>query len=49
MRPFSIEGLVMLDWISPQLPWWVTGPGVGLCVVALYGLCAYASRENLAA
>ena len=21
-----------------QLPWWVAGPGVGLCVVALYGL-----------
>jgi uncharacterized membrane protein YedE/YeeE len=28
----------MLDWIGPQLPWWVAGPGVGLCVVALYGL-----------
>jgi uncharacterized protein len=38
VRPFSVEGLVMLDWIGPQLPWWVTGPGVGLCVVALYGL-----------
>ena len=36
--PVSVEGLVMLDWIGPQLPWWVTGPGVGLCVVALYGL-----------
>lgn len=27
----------MLGLISGQLPWWVTGPGVGLCVVALYG------------
>ena len=36
--PSSVEGLVMLGWIGPQLPWWVTGPGVGLCVVALYGL-----------
>jgi uncharacterized membrane protein YedE/YeeE len=24
--------------ISDQLPWWVAGPGVGLCVVALYAL-----------
>ena len=24
--------------VSAQLPWWVAGPGVGLCVVALYGL-----------
>ena len=28
----------MLEWIDSPLPWWVTGPGVGLCVVALYGL-----------
>ena len=28
----------MLGLISAQLPWWVTGPAVGLCVVALYGL-----------
>ena len=28
----------MFDVISAQLPWWVAGPGVGLCVVALYGL-----------
>ena len=28
----------MFDLISGQLPWWVAGPGVGLCVVALYGL-----------
>ena len=28
----------MLGWIGGQLPWWITGPGVGLCVVALYGL-----------
>jgi hypothetical protein len=38
VRPFAVEGLAVLDWIDPQLPWWVTGPGVGLCVVALYGL-----------
>lgn len=24
--------------IPAQLPWWVAGPGVGLCVVALYAL-----------
>ena len=28
----------MLHLLSHQLPWWVAGPGVGLCVVALYGL-----------
>src|SRR4051794_41888371 len=28
----------MFDLIGAQLPWWVAGPGVGLCVVALYGL-----------
>src|SRR4051812_29624973 len=28
----------MFDLIGGQLPWWVAGPGVGLCVVALYGL-----------
>jgi uncharacterized membrane protein YedE/YeeE len=28
----------VLGLISAQLPWWLTGPGVGLCVVALYGL-----------
>jgi uncharacterized protein len=28
----------MLGWYDGQLPWWVAGPGVGLCVVALYGL-----------
>lgn len=28
----------MFGLISAQLPWWVTGPGVGLCVVALYAL-----------
>ena len=22
-----------------QLPWWVAGPGIGVCVVALYALC----------
>lgn len=24
--------------IPDQLPWWVAGPGIGLCVVALYAL-----------
>lgn len=24
--------------IPAQLPWWVAGPGIGLCVVALYAL-----------
>lgn len=24
--------------VPTQLPWWVAGPGIGLCVVALYGL-----------
>lgn len=28
----------MLDVLPHQLPWWVAGPGVGLCVVAMYGL-----------
>jgi uncharacterized membrane protein YedE/YeeE len=28
----------VLGVISGQVPWWVAGPGVGLCVVALYGL-----------
>lgn len=28
----------MLDVIPDQLPWWIAGPGVGLCVVALYAL-----------
>lgn len=27
----------MLGLIGARVPWWVTGPGVGLCVVALYG------------
>ena len=26
----------MLDWLPSRLPWWIAGPGVGLCVVALY-------------
>jgi uncharacterized protein len=34
----SSKGLAVLGWIDGQLPWWITGPGVGLCVVALYGL-----------
>lgn len=28
----------MLDVLPAQLPWWIAGPGVGLCVVAMYGL-----------
>ncbi len=24
--------------VPEQLPWWVAGPGIGLCVVALYAL-----------
>ena len=24
--------------IPAQLPWWLAGPGIGLCVVAMYGL-----------
>lgn len=28
----------MTDVIPGQLPWWVAGPGIGLCVVALYAL-----------
>jgi uncharacterized protein len=28
----------MAGLIPGQLPWWVAGPGVGLCVVALYAL-----------
>lgn len=27
-----------LDVLPSQLPWWIAGPGIGLCVVALYGL-----------
>jgi uncharacterized protein len=39
VRPVIGEGQRgMFDLISGQLPWWVAGPGVGLCVVALYGL-----------
>lgn len=28
----------MLDVLPDQLPWWVAGPGIGLCVTAMYGL-----------
>ena len=28
----------MVHLLPPQLPWWVAGPGIGLCVVALYAL-----------
>jgi uncharacterized membrane protein YedE/YeeE len=27
-----------MDILPDQLPWWVAGPGIGLCVVAMYGL-----------
>ncbi len=32
------KGASVLELLDGQLPWWVTGPGVGLCVVALYAL-----------
>ncbi len=28
----------MFEVIPDQLPWWIAGPGIGLCVVALYAL-----------
>ena len=28
----------MLKLLPPLLPWWLAGPGLGLCVAALYGL-----------
>lgn len=28
----------MLHVLPEQLPWWVAGPGIGMCVVALYAL-----------
>ena len=28
----------MVHLLPAQLPWWVAGPGIGLCVVALYAL-----------
>lgn len=28
----------MLHVLPQQLPWWVAGPAIGLCVVALYGV-----------
>ena len=28
----------MLKLLPALLPWWLTGPGLGLCVAALYGL-----------
>jgi uncharacterized membrane protein YedE/YeeE len=28
----------VLKLLPAQLPWWIAGPGMGLCVVALYGL-----------
>jgi hypothetical protein len=32
------EGVTVLKLLPAQLPWWLGGPGMGLCVVALYGL-----------
>ena len=28
----------MLKLLPALLPWWLSGPGLGLCVAALYGL-----------
>jgi uncharacterized protein len=28
----------MIELLPDQLPWWLAGPGIGLCVVTLYGL-----------
>ena len=28
----------MLDVLPHQLPWWVAGPGIGLCVTAMFAL-----------
>jgi uncharacterized membrane protein YedE/YeeE len=34
-----LSGVVaMLSVLPHQLPWWVAGPGIGLCVVAMFGL-----------
>lgn len=27
-----------MDVLPDQLPWWLAGPGIGLCVVAMYGV-----------
>jgi uncharacterized protein len=32
------EVVSVLKLFPAQLPWWLAGPGMGLCVVALYGL-----------
>jgi uncharacterized protein len=32
------EVVTVLKLFPAQLPWWLAGPGMGLCVVALYGL-----------
>ncbi|HEY6315865.1 MAG TPA: YeeE/YedE thiosulfate transporter family protein [Streptosporangiaceae bacterium] len=29
---------MVLDLLPAQLPWWLAGPGLGLCVAGLYGL-----------
>jgi uncharacterized protein len=30
--------VTVLNLLPAQLPWWLAGPGLGLCVAALYGL-----------
>ena len=37
-RPRDMGASCPVNVIPDQLPWWVAGPGVGLCVVALYAL-----------
>jgi uncharacterized membrane protein YedE/YeeE len=32
------EVVTVLKLLPAQLPWWLAGPGMGLCVLALYGL-----------
>ena len=35
----------MVDVVPGQLPWWVAGPGIGLCVVALYARSIYLAGD----
>jgi uncharacterized protein len=34
----QLEVVTVLKLLPALLPWWLAGPGMGLCVVALYGL-----------
>ena len=34
----------MLKVLPAQLPWWLAGPGLGLCVAGLYGLANRRAR-----